>query len=117
MKSVLQSTVAWVNSKLKKEVHHIVPTSNAKSAEVLTFTAPPKVEVPSVLYSGGPELVLTKRGPKLYGTCPHCTTMFNIRERIMRRRLSTLDQSKPLSCPQCSQIVSLPGSVDLRKLS
>lgn len=74
-----------------------------------------KVEIPAVLYSGGPEMIVVVRGKNMYGTCPECSSTWNLRERLVRHSRS--DKSKPLTCPSCDHAVCLPVSVDLLKLS
>lgn len=80
--------------------------------------APASVDIDlSKLYTGGPELKTQQRGPHLYAVCPHCKAMFGLRERLQRYKVSTLIESKGLTCPSCEQAVAIPKTLNLKKLS
>lgn len=66
--------------------------------------------------NAGPEVKLFTRASKVYATCPHCEASWNLRERIAHPSFRR-DESKGLTCPACDKGVSLPPTLDLRKLS
>lgn len=66
--------------------------------------------------NAGPEVKLFTRASKVYATCPHCEASWNLRERIAHPSFRR-DESKGLTCPACDKGVSLPATLDLRKLS
>ncbi len=126
MKNILLSTVAWVNriAKVAEEqpvlVQEVVPLAMAPGEPTIETEAPAKPVkpyMPSILYTGGPELSISIRGKNVYGTCPQCQAMWNVRERLLRHKLTRTDDSKALTCPACDHAVGLPASVDLRRLT
>ncbi len=128
MKSLLQSTIAWM-SRLTRDLPEEIPASSGPTSpaatEVRTLTAIPAAKstvarpaFPAILFTGGPELKIVNRGQSIYATCPQCQAMWNVRERLMRHRLlSRTDEAKALTCPACDQAVGLPAGIDIRKLS
>jgi hypothetical protein len=75
-------------------------------------------EFPEILFTGGTEIKVISRGNQLYAHCTHCEASWSIRERLLRFRLSIfkMDDANPLTCPACDKAVSLPRSIDTRKL-
>lgn len=117
----MQSTLAWMKGLKTPEIVVGMPVESVAEAESevqhhdhAAPTAPVEVEVERV---PGPELKVMSKGAKLYGICPHCESMWNIRERLMHPTFRRLEKSKGLTCPACDKSVSLPASIDLRKLS
>jgi hypothetical protein len=70
--------------------------------------------LPEILLKGT-ELTLVFKGTVVYGNCPTCNSTWNLRERIMRRRLSLVSEATGLTCPRCDEAVALPASFDLGK--
>ncbi len=66
--------------------------------------------------NSGEEIKVVERGAKTYAVCPKCESMWNILERTRHPRFRSQEGPKELTCPSCDQPVSLPATLDLRKL-
>ena len=99
-------------------VPHPTPTPVAKRERRIEEEPEPARPAPASLASlnAGPEVKLFTRASKTYATCPHCEASWNLRERIAHPSFRR-DESKGLTCPACDKGVSLPSTLDLRKLS
>jgi hypothetical protein len=143
MKNLFRAATNWLNRNKTDDVEKAEPEASpetAKAKPVLVpnpapATAPIATPVakrerrveeeressrpaPASLASlnAGPEVKLFTRASKTYATCPHCEASWNLRERIAHPSFRR-DESKGLTCPACDQGVSLPSTLDLRKLS
>lgn len=128
MKSLFQSAKNWISRKKSEEP---AGTAVNVTAEVEAPTQPVNQVAPArpadlveaavikaAVIAEAPELRLSTRGSKLYGTCPSCEATFNIRERLMRAKYRKLEGAvMDLSCPACDKPVGIPSRIDLRKLS
>lgn len=103
---------------LKTAAHNPPPSPAAKPAPHRVEEVAPAKPAPMSLSSlnAGPEVKLFTRASKVYATCPHCEASWNLRERIAHPSFRR-DESKGLTCPACDKGVSLPATLDLRKLS
>lgn len=138
MKNLFRAAASWLSkNKTEEEVEETAPakpvlvpqppataTPTAAAAPVVKRErrveedVEPARPAPSSLASlnAGPEVKLFTRASKTYATCPHCEASWNLRERIAHPSFRR-DESKGLTCPACDNGVSLPSSLDLRKLS
>ncbi|NJL23956.1 MAG: hypothetical protein HC902_01385 [Calothrix sp. SM1_5_4] len=76
---------------------------------LLQSTDSPAAGIPPVL----PELILTRKGAVLYATCPHCQSIWNMKERIRRRARKAETARSELTCPACDKPVAPPQVSDL----
>ncbi len=88
------------------------PTSDFKSEPV-----PEEVHltIEQITINEGPTVkIVIRGGAQTYAVCPKCEAMWNLKDRltvIMHKRLD-----KSLTCVACNEIVSLPATLDLRKI-
>lgn len=68
------------------------------------------------LLGAGPELKVLVRGTSVYGTCPHCESTWNLRERLLHPKFRQSDGPKGLTCPNCDESVSVPTTLDPRRM-
>jgi hypothetical protein len=139
MKNLFRAATSWLNRSKTDEVEEKAPTVPSEIPKVKPVLVPnptpaaapvakrerrieedqePARPVPANLASlnAGPEVKLFTRASKTYATCPHCEASWNLRERIAHPSFRR-DESKGLTCPACDKGVSLPSTLDLRKLS
>ncbi len=95
----------------------VEPTPSAPKAKRVSSIQEETVPFQQVITNEGPELVLSNKGSKIYGTCPHCSATWSVAERLMHPRFQRLEKSKGLTCPACDKSVSLPASAGLHKPS
>ena len=114
MKSLLASARAWINPKKKDVPREILIENVIPLAPPL---ATPVVSVDFGVLHTGAELKISIRGAKAYGTCPHCESIWNVRERMSHPKFRQNRGPKNLTCPSCDRHVGLPSSMDARKLS
>jgi len=97
------------------QIAHAVGQSAHVPVTVIPAPVPVPVNIPAF---EGPEAKLVTRGSKLYGICPQCESLWNVRERLARApRIDQLHRAQTVKCPNCNTVVGLPASLDVRKLS
>lgn len=75
----------------------------------------PRLTIEQIAYNGGPEVkIVVRGGAKTYAVCPKCEAMWNVKDRLTVIMQKHIDKS--LTCAACEQVVSLPQSLNLRKL-
>ncbi len=138
MKNLLRTAKNWLNKKNAQEPEEKAPA--AAAAPVMASVQPaPVVQAPPpaakrvvriepdpvpvavapinmAVLNSGPEVKIFTRSSKTYATCPHCEASWNLRERVSHPSFRR-DENKGLTCPACDKGVSLPSTLDLRKLS
>ncbi len=60
------------------------------------------------------ELHLKVKAGVVYAICPHCSSTWNLKERVMRGSRSALERVENLTCPSCDNSVSLPEKLPKR---
>ena len=76
----------------------------------------PSAEPPlQKIFEEGPEIKIVTKGSKVYAVCPHCEATWNLKERLLV--YSTKRIAAALTCPSCDKAISLPVSLNLKKLS
>jgi hypothetical protein len=107
-------TAAPVAAPVKSQSASSAPKPAPRRVEEEAPARPAPMNLSSL--NAGPEVKLFTRASKVYATCPHCEASWNLRERIAHPSFRR-DESKGLTCPACDKGVSLPATLDLRKLS
>jgi hypothetical protein len=93
------------------------PTTVPKRTDPASMTAEPAphLSIEEIAYNSGPEVKVVARGGAMnYAVCPKCEAMWNIKDRLSVILQKRLDKS--LTCAACEEMVSLPKSLNLRKL-
>jgi hypothetical protein len=114
MKNLFQTMVSKL---IKKPVTTTIQETAAPKPIEIPKPVIARAGVPQILITGGPMVTISSRGSILYASCPECSAVWNVRERLIRRHLLKADNEKALTCPACEKAVGLPANVDMRKLS
>lgn len=94
-----------------------LPPSTVKRTDPAAMTPEParQPSLEEIAYNSGLEVKVVARGGTLnYAICPKCEAMWNIKDRLSVILQKRLDKS--LTCAACEEMVSLPKSLNLRKL-
>lgn len=78
----------------------------------------PQVTETSEVAPGTPQnlaLVSVKvKAGVVYGTCPHCESVWNLKDRIRRHSVARPGNTVSLSCPSCDRPLALPEQLNLK---